>query len=1170
MKRLFIILGSVLLTFYVIFLALPLVLNPVIKSYNSQITDLIKQSVGYDSKIEDIKVVTTPKLTVGVKVRNFELAIPNDETFFKSENFKFKISLLPLLLGKIEADCISADSLIANFKVKKDGSFLIFDYLPSQDKKGNNNSLQKLPLGLKLSNRLPDIRLKNYDVSLTDMKSNKKYILDGANLAVTDFVLDKHIKIATNGEFEFDGKKQFVYDLKVLNRLMPDINLNDIVFAEQNNEAVDTQINQSAQTFNIIPIFDALRKLELQSDIYADLKISGTFAEPIIDGIADLEKISMLVDGAMLPESRVKISAKGHNINTDIMLNSAKGEKTTLNGKFKTGKNIKADMRFISNAQINNLINIIDNLAMAFGCKDFNTLSANGAINADFSLTTDMKTVNTDGYLKIPSANINYGLYNVKINDINADVDFKDKLNIKNISFNILNQPLKIYGTIEQNSQTDLHINADKLLLKGLVAAAGQVQILKENIFNSGTLTMDAGLKGKLRELVPSVNLSIYNVDIKNISSQTRITFPNAKFMLQNKKNAYSGLLNVDGVKIINPAISILLSDTAVLIDENDIDIQKCYLILNSSKIDIAGIIKNYINDKMAIDIKASGSLQAKDVLSLIPKEMHDFISVAGAVPLKVNVTGNAKAQDVKVLLSANPSNYVSILDIDSLKNHKTLINSDIHIANDTATLSNTGIFVDSISNSIVSLSGSVSNLSKSQNLNLRLSVPKTESMPVIGFSKKSNMSVRGDVDITGVLSNPHVKGLVNIPEVKIPEMDFVMTNTVANLNGAILKGNATVQKLAMGTIVAENISAELLLKDYSLLYLNNIMADAFAGKISGDISYNIANGKIGVKMQGSEMDAVKTIEGCAGIPNALSGTLAFDADVTTSGITDIELMKNLNGKASFDINNGKFLNVGRFDNLLYAQNIVGNALLKSAVTSVTNQPAVQNTAEFKNINGKFTFNNGIANLSPITASGTLMSYYITGTYNLVNFYTDLLILGRIDEKVVAVLGPIGMLSVNQLSSYIPKFGGSTALLINILTADPSKENTKNIPALSTGSEKYSDFRVEFAGKLDTKITPKSFKWLSNCDTSAIDYKQETKDAADSVKNKIEETKQQYKEDKESFKQSVQDVKNDYKETKESLKQSVQDTKQQLKDAKDSLKNMFKLQSEDIKQEEPQ
>ena len=48
------------------------------------------------------------------------------------------------------------------------------------------------------------------------------------------------------------------------------------------------------------------------------------------------------------------------------------------------------------------------------------------------------------------------------------------------------------------------------------------------------------------------------------------------------------------------------------------------------------------------------------------------------------------------------------------------------------------------------------------------------------------------------------------------------------------------------------------------------------------------------------------------------------------------------------------------------------------------------------------------------------------------------------------------------------------------------------------------------------------------------------------------------------------DVKNDYKETKESLKQSVQDTKQQLKDAKDSLKNMFKLQSEDIKQEEPQ
>lgn len=1167
MKRFLIISGSVLLTFYMIFLALPLVLNPVISSYNQQITDLIKQSVGYDSKIEDLKVITTPKLTVGVKVKNFELAIPNDETFFKSENFKFKISLLPLLIGRIEADCISADSLITNLKVKKDGSLLILDYLPSQDKKDNENSLQELPFGLKLSNRLPDIRVKNYDVSLIDMQSGKKYMLDGANFAITDFVLDKQIKVVTNGAFTLDGKKQFVYDLKVLNRLMPDINLNDIVFAEQNNEVADTQTNQSAQGFNILPVFDALRKLELQSNMFADLKISGTTAYPIIDGIIDLKNITMLTDGEFLPESSVKITAKGSKIDTNIDLNSAKNEKTSLIGHFKTSKNRRVDMRFISNAQFNGLINIVDNLASAFGCKDFNTLSATGGMNADFSIKTNMKKVNSSGYLKVPSASLNYGLYNLKINDIIADVDFADKMTIKNIGLNISNQPLKIYGTIEQNSDTDLHITADKLLVKGLVASLGQMQLLKENTFNSGTVTLDARLKGRLENLIPSVNLSVDNFDVKNIPSDTRITFPSAKFVLKNKDKSYIGQLNTDGVKIVNPLASLMVSDTEVLIDEKDIAIQNGYLIFNGSRIDVNGDIKNYINDKMAINIDAQGALQAKDILSLIPKEMHSFTSVAGAVPLKVNVTGNAKTQDVKVLLSANPSNYVSILDIDSLRNHKTLINSDIHIANDTATLSNSGIFVDNLSSPILTVSGVISNLSKSQNLNLKVSVPKTESMPIIGFGKTSNMSIRGDIDVTGTPANPYVKGLVTLPEIQIPEMDFSMTNTVANLSGQAFKGTGTVQKLAMGTIVADNISSEFWLKDYALLYLNNILADAFSGKISGNISYNILNGKIGVKMKGSDMDAVKTIEGCAGIPNALSGTLAFDADVTTSGATDVELMKNLNGKASFEINNGKFLNVGRFSNLLYAKNIIGNALLKTVVTSVTNQPIIQNTAEFKNIKGSVTLKNGVADLRPISVTGTLMSYYVTGTYNLVNLYTNLLILGRLDEKVVAALGPLGQLSVNKLTSYIPKFGTATGNIINLITADPSKEKVENIPALSTGSDKYADFKVEFVGKLDASVTPKSFKWLTVCDVSALDYKQEAQNVVNDVINKIQETKQQYKNDKETLKQSVQDAKQEYKEAKENFKQSVEDTKQQFKDAKESLKNMFKLVPEDAKQD---
>ena len=306
--------------------------------------------------------------------------------------------------------------------------------------------------------------------------------------------------------------------------------------------------------------------------------------------------------------------------------------------------------------------------------------------------------------------------------------------------------------------------------------------------------------------------------------------------------------------------------------------------------------------------------------------------------------------------------------------------------------------------------------------------------------------------------------------------------------------------------------------------------ADAFDGKVSGNISYGISDGKIGVNMKGSGMSAVKAAEGAAGIKNALSGTLGFDANIATRGVSDVDIMKNLTGKAVFDVSNGKFMNVGRFDNLLYAENILGNAILKAAVTSVTNLPIIQNTAEFKTINGEMTFNNGWAEIASIKTSGPSMAYYVTGRYNLLNGTTNVIILGRLDEKVVAVLGPLGELSVEKLTSYIPKFGTLTGMLINSMTSDPAKEKTENIPALSSGSDNYKDFKVEFNGGIDSTSSVKSFKWLSECDTSALDVEGGFGSAAESFKNSVD-----------------------------AAKQNLEDTKQQLLDAKEGLKNLFKF-----------
>ena len=112
----------------------------------------------------------------------------------------------------------------------------------------------------------------------------------------------------------------------------------------------------------------------------------------------------------------------------------------------------------------------------------------------------------------------------------------------------------------------------------------------------------------------------------------------------------------------------------------------------------------------------------------------------------------------------------------------------------------------------------------------------------------------------------------------------------------------------------------------------------------------------------------------------------------------------------------------------------------------------------------------------------------------------------------------------------------ATSSILGQLTANPAKENTAVIPALSSGSESYKDFKVEFIGSAASASSVRSFKWLSVCDTSEIDFKQELKDAEAAVKNTVQ-----------SFKDVFNQAKTDVKSVKDNSKQSAE-----------NLKNLFK------------
>lgn len=121
--------------------------------------------------------------------------------------------------------------------------------------------MTSLPFGLKLSNNLPNINVKGYKFIISDAIDGKNYYIQGKNFKISDFVFDKKIKVRTSGKVVLDGDTVSNYDLNVYNKLMPNVQLDDLVFPKTVAVAdlEDIQQENSTPQINIIDIFKAIK-----------------------------------------------------------------------------------------------------------------------------------------------------------------------------------------------------------------------------------------------------------------------------------------------------------------------------------------------------------------------------------------------------------------------------------------------------------------------------------------------------------------------------------------------------------------------------------------------------------------------------------------------------------------------------------------------------------------------------------------------------------------------------------------------------------------------------------------------------------------------------------------------------------------------------------------------
>ena len=689
LARIGVISGSLLIGIFVLFLILPFGLNFFIDKYTPQIAGEINKATGLSAGLEDIKIVVSPKLTAGLNVKKFELYTPLKEPIFIADNFEVKMSLLSLLSKNIKVDVVKLNNAEVTLKFNKDGDLDFIKYFPQQENSESEKTEESefvtennfsLPFGLKLSNNLPDIHIGGYKIIITDGKDN--YTINGGKTDITDFVINKSIKIKGAGKITLKDREQFNYNINLYNKIMPEVELNELVFNPQTEEK-----QKSEQVkIDIIGILKGLYEYKVTANADIDLKAT----KDSIDGSVKIGNVS-LID---LTPSMADLMFKGNTINIDSALYTAKNEVSTVKGKCITGKKPSVNLNVKSDLDIANVLNIVKKVALIFNINDLKTITANGSLNADFNIKSDLKTVESNGFLKVPNAKLYYGEYNIGIDNIKADISLADNnVNIKNISFSILGQPLKIFGTLTPDAVADIHAIADNLSIKGLLIAVGQASLMKENPIYSGTLSMDAIIKGKLDKINPIIKLNIANLDLKNVPSDLRLKAPSTKLNITSDGVTFGGTAESTNVKLINPVVTASAPLIRANITPEVIEISQTPVTIEKIKTNISGKISNYLTEKIGLDFLTTGDIKsilkgdmniAKQTLSLvyattdlseiiIPMFDKSKLSFRGKINITGNMTNPIISGTVSVPKISIPEVPVTMTDMD-LKLNGTIL----------------------------------------------------------------------------------------------------------------------------------------------------------------------------------------------------------------------------------------------------------------------------------------------------------------------------------------------------------------------------------------------------------------------------------------------------------------------------------------------------------------
>ena len=784
----------ILSVLFLIYLAFLIVLPNVVKleDYLPEIQKIVKEQANVDLSVEDLKISTNPLLQAGIKTGKLSVKLPDGSSILEADGLKLRLSIPNLLFYNIKASCAEIQNLNINLDIENGEQFkfvrLIEDILNAKKNEPNPDS-KELPIDIsKIKYIVPNAKISNYNISVKDLKTGHKLLLSGDKM--------------TGGYFNKETAK-----LKTVANIYSDDELNitanldiDSIIPKKKPKDAEDDPAEKIEVHFVNPVL-VYRDYDLKSDINAKLKIRKNDEGKLkIKGRLAADDITMNISGYNLPKSYIKAKFKKDYAFFDTNITIAKEQSMNMFGKFVFNKDPKIDLRiFTDKIYFNDLIILSKAMLDTLHIKNnLAYIKAAGYFVARTHFKTDLKQINSSGCIIARDGKVSNGATNLVFDKIRANLIFEnDKLNISDTKAYVNGSILKADGVIDTDSYSDITVHSDKLPLAGLFAAFAPSDLKKSISLNSGTILIDANVKGKLKEAVAYANVILSNVGLRNSS-----------FNVNNEKLAIglvTDLKTVDG-NITNKNLTINIPKTSsniknpsliVKLNQDDIDITPFELLVNNnSKIAIAGAIKSYVKNPDIL-FNAEGYLNAKDLRKFLGTSAVPFVAAEGNLPIKAKVFGDDKKQDIILQVKADASNYITPVDIQPIVGSQTILQAKLDHKKDRLHIKQTGFYTGATSftndfdsnmastRKIAEVNGTIVKLNTNHpfiNI-IKLDVADDLNAKFTAF-KNSNFKIGGKAIVFGKLSSPLMRGDLRIYDLRIPELLTSMNEARINLSG--------------------------------------------------------------------------------------------------------------------------------------------------------------------------------------------------------------------------------------------------------------------------------------------------------------------------------------------------------------------------------------------------